>query len=528
MSDDTPDTETTPDPDDEPVQPEVVKAQLAVRDPRNDAIEAAAQAAVELPGVPGRDEFLALAMQARMLCMSGAAPKAVRNNPYVAFHIAMVGRDLGISPSAALELIDVIDGRNGPQLSLSPQLMNGQIRRLGLGEIVKGHSDAASCTAIAIGPGGRDRRCRLQWPEHVEDCSCDVLGHLTFTWEDAQMAGLVGPNCKPGAHVKDQQRSSNGRSWKVCGCNQGYIAYPQRMHWWRASGYLADDTFPEAGLGLYSPEELGAVIDDQGRPIDPATVALPEGYDEPQRSAKEQAAAAAEAPADPAELWRLQVRIRALPEKLRDDLRTAWNGNESRVKGQRPAALPQRLLRVATSMVNAYEAQARSAQVDLAAEQIAVRREVAWAHLNAAIWAPGRPGKPSDSPENVPAPETPEAASKGSESDQGAAEDERDWSQAMQNVSAVVRELGAKLPNETITAMVELIKGMHHKTLDKALSEAGIPTDGPIDLRRMHLAAHWMRRDIAEAEGVPFGKCEHDAADGFCTVVGCPHAEEPF
>src|SRR5688572_9488706 len=60
-----------------------------------------------MPGVPSHDEFVTLAMTARILAMSGAAPELVRDNPYVAFHVAMVGRDLGISPSASLSLIDV-------------------------------------------------------------------------------------------------------------------------------------------------------------------------------------------------------------------------------------------------------------------------------------------------------------------------------------------------------------------------------------------------------------------------------------
>jgi hypothetical protein len=319
--------------------------------PGDQTVIAAADAALAMPGVPGRDEFLSLAMQARMLSMSGAAPPAVRNSPYVAFHVAMVGRDLGISPSAALELIDVIDGRNGPQLSLSPQLMNGQVRRLGLGEIVKGESTAERCTAIAVGPGGRDRRCRLQWPTHVPDCSCDVLGSFTFTWEDARIAGLVGPNCQPGQHVKDQNRSSNGRSWKVCGCNQGYVTYPQRMLWWRASGYLADDTFPEAGLGLYSPEELGAVVDEDGRPLDVASVELPAGY-EP--AAVGRGSGEAEVPADPADLWKLQARLHALP----DEQKQAWREAKARshaLQGAHSHELSATQLRAARSIVAGLE-----------------------------------------------------------------------------------------------------------------------------------------------------------------------------
>lgn len=320
------------------------------------AVAEAAEQALAMPGVPGRDEFLALAMQARMLSLSGAAPPAVRNSPYVAFHVAMVGRDLGISPSAALELIDVIDGQKGPQLSLSPQLMNGQIRRLGLGEIVKGHSDASSCTAIAVGPGGRDRRCRLQWPEHVPDCECDILGVSTFTWDDARMANLVGPNCQPGQHQKDQNRSSGGRTWKVCGCNQGYITYPARMLWWRASGYLADDTFPEAGLGLYTAEELGAVVDENGRPIDVASVELPPGYEPRELAAAEPGGQ----PADPTELWDLQARIHGLPEEQQRGY--LWQkSQQARLKGVPTHMLPAAGLRMAKSLVSGLESAARKA-----------------------------------------------------------------------------------------------------------------------------------------------------------------------
>jgi hypothetical protein len=319
--------------------------------PADQAVIAAADAAVAMPGVPGRDEFLALAMQARMLSMSGAAPEAVRNNPYVAFHVAMVGRDLGISPSAALELIDVIPGRNGPQLSLSPQLMNGQIRRLGLGEIVKAEATPSTCTAVAIGPGGRDRRCRLIWPDHVADCACDVVGSYTFTWEDARMAGLVGPSCQPGEHVKDQQRSSNGRSWKVCGCNQGYVTYPARMLWWRASGYLADDTFPEAGLGLYSAEELGAVVDEDGRPLDVASVELPAGYEPP---AVGRGSGEAEVPADGADLWQLQARLHALPAEQQQGWREA-KARSHALQGAHSHELTATQLRAARSIVAGLE-----------------------------------------------------------------------------------------------------------------------------------------------------------------------------
>lgn len=180
------DAATDPAEDDE--QPQ--RGELVERpqeQPHVTAIERAAQAAIDNPGIPGRDEFLSLAAQARILSLSAAAPKAVQNDPHLAFHVAMIGRDLGISPSAALELIDVIEGTRGkpPQLSLSPQLLNGQIRRLGLGSIVPAIKTDRICVAVVLGPNGRlDPRCKRTWPDHWRDehdptarCECrDQLG----------------------------------------------------------------------------------------------------------------------------------------------------------------------------------------------------------------------------------------------------------------------------------------------------------------------------------------------------------------
>lgn len=329
----------------------------------NAVIDAAANAAAAMPGVPGRDEFLGLAMQARMLSMSAAAPKAVRNNPALAFHVAMVGRDLGVSPSAALELIDVIETKRNSgefQLSLSPQLLNAQVRRLGLGEIIPGSRSTVRAVAVVVGPRGLDPRCR-RLPfrddgrfDHVADCTCDILGDSEFSWEDAREAGLVGKNCQPGDH----KRNSEGR----CGCNSGYQSYPKRMLWWRAGGFAADDYFPEAGLGLYSPEELGAVVDENGRPIDPATVELPPGYEQRQVGRGSRGAGQADGDpgpvADATKLRDLRVRILSLPDALKGELKQKWAG--SNLAGYTAAALPESKYGLANSMLLGFEARARA------------------------------------------------------------------------------------------------------------------------------------------------------------------------
>lgn len=329
--------ETAPDPTqpvgtglDDPMKPE---SGVEITEQHHSALEAAAMAAMAMPGMPGRDEFLMLAVQARMISLSAGAPKLVQGNPHLAFHVAMVGRDLGISVSAAIELIDVIDTQGGPRLSLSPQLINGQIRRLGLGAIIPIERTMTRCVARAVGP----------------DMVTPLGPDTEFTWEEAQIAGLVGRNCQPGDH----KPGSNGGK---CGCNQGYKTYPRRMMWWRAAGFAADDYFPEAGLGLYSPEELGAFVDADGRAIDPSTVELPEGY--------EPAAIGSGKDAPPEIIddetqASIKARIVALPDEAEAACKAQWkaNGNLTAVSD-----LPVRMLKIADALVTSFEKRAEKGE----------------------------------------------------------------------------------------------------------------------------------------------------------------------
>jgi hypothetical protein len=50
------------------------------------------------------------------------------------------------------------------------------------------------------------------------------------------------------------------------------------MLWWRAAGYCAADFFPEAGLGLYSADELGGMTDADGNVMELDSVEVPPGY----------------------------------------------------------------------------------------------------------------------------------------------------------------------------------------------------------------------------------------------------------
>ena len=459
--------------------PEHEQASVGVRT----AIDAAAEAALANPGMPGRDEFLNLAAQARMLHLSGGAPELIRKDPYLAFHVVLVGRDLGISPSAAMALIDVIPSSNGPQLSLSPQLLNGQIRRLRLGQIIPGPRSARAAIAIAIGPNGHvDDRCKLSWPAHVlpDDprgpCTCrGILGDSEFTWEDAQMAGLAGKNCQPGEHSS----TKGGRGDGGCGCNQGYRTYPKRMMWWRAGGFCADDYFPEAGLGLYSPEELGAVVDDEGRPIDVTSVELPPGFQpEPPPPPAE---------ADLDELWALQERIHALPDDAKLTLRQRW---EERIQGSNgrpiPAwALSADKLNLANALLRGAEAGAKAMKVeprwDPETALATTRAEVGgvvgailgWLHgvVPSESPDPGPGGAGPAAPDETPPP-VPEGAQEPAEGPDPA---------------AAFKEKLADATDAQVDEAIEAVKALDARGVDKELTRLRQNAEGHINDRRRRL-----------------------------------------
>ena len=328
-------------PEDEQDRPGV--ALVTVPDRPAESVATVAEALTNLPTLPGRDEFLSLAMQARILSMSGAAPKAVQQNPQVAFHVAMVGRDLGISPTAALELIDLLESRRQDpdthqwvtdyRISLSPQLMLGQVRRLGLGKVVPLERTNSRAIARAVDRNG------------------EVLGDSEFTIADAKIAGLVDERCEPdvGKHwSRGEGRDRNDR----CRCNQGYKTYPKRMLWWRAAGFCCDDWFPEASLGLYQPEALGALVDDEGRPIDPSTVALPPGYNPQLEGQPSSSGTTDDTPAEPETISLLRKRIGALPDDLRGSLAERWKDERIRPLGE----LPARQVRQASELIASAEA----------------------------------------------------------------------------------------------------------------------------------------------------------------------------
>ena len=367
------------------------------------AVDAVAAHAIESAGTPGRDEFVSLCMQAKLLSMSSAVPKGLRGNAPLCLHVAMIARDLGISPATGVNLIDYIpdDKKNpqaGGQLSLSPELINGQLLRLKLGRILPLVSDAAHCVAVAVESGGGIER-------DVDGKVIAIRGEIDryeFNWDMAMRAGLVDSRCPDpmGAHWV---RPNAKEPWKYenkCNCRSGYVSYPERMHWWRASGYLAHNTFPQAMLGMYTAEELGAYVDEDGHAIDPTTVQLPEGYNElPVGRGRVPGSAPPEEIADKDVLDKVRLEMHALDKDGKKQLVENWGKRDLPITDDRkpdPYALTARQARIVNALLRSCEAAARARGWDQEAATEAARAKLA------AMFAP-----PTDPPpEAAAAPET--------------------------------------------------------------------------------------------------------------------------
>jgi len=184
---------------------------------------------VPLGTMPGDAEWRGLCQMARVMSASALVPASLRRKPEDVLLVLMTGRALGIDPMTALNQCYVVDGK----VTIAPKLRLALLHNSGRGTIRPVEVTAERCTGRVLDATGR------------------LLEERTYTMGDVP------------------QSLSKRENWQQ---------YPARMLWWRLAGYLLDDHFPEVGLGIYSPDELGAVTDEDGVPIDSDTVALPPGY----------------------------------------------------------------------------------------------------------------------------------------------------------------------------------------------------------------------------------------------------------
>lgn len=180
---------------------------------------------------PGQDpisEWRAMRAQADALVKSGFLPKAI-NTAEKAIAVIQTGKELGIGPMQALRSIQVIDGKP----TLAAELIAGLVLSRVPGSILQPiKMTSTECVVRAQRPGG---------------APLDV----PFTIEDAKRAGLLGK-----------------ANWKN---------YPRAMLRSRAITEAARAVFPDATMGLYDPDELGAVTSETGEVISvPTEVKQPE------------------------------------------------------------------------------------------------------------------------------------------------------------------------------------------------------------------------------------------------------------
>lgn len=187
--------------------------------------------------------------------------------------ILMAGRDLGVTPTMALQQIHVIDGR----ATLSAQLMVALVRSAGYSILP---AEMTATRAVAKGT-------RLD--ETVE---------FEFTIEEAIAAGLCSRNGDGSLRGKDN-----------------WVHYPKAMLWARAVSGLCRILFPDVLAGLtYTPEEIG---DSEWSDDVPTRVAS-------EATTERTAPAPSARMLDDLEKAQLQARAMELPEEARARLNELW------------------------------------------------------------------------------------------------------------------------------------------------------------------------------------------------------------
>ncbi len=158
--------------------------------------------------------------QATVLVRTGFLPASIKTAEQ-AMAIMLTGKELGIPPMQALRGVHVIQGTP----AIKPELMLALcVKRIPGFKYNFGVCDANSATFVC------------SRPEMSEPYTS------TFTMEDAKRAGLT-----------------NNPTWSK---------YPANMLRWRAVGNALHIVAPDVLVGVYTPEEMGAVVDANGEVIE--------------------------------------------------------------------------------------------------------------------------------------------------------------------------------------------------------------------------------------------------------------------
>lgn len=164
---------------------------------------------------PDVNEFAVMKEMATMLVKTSFLPQAIKT-PEQALAIMLTGREIGVGTMASLNQISVIQGKP----TVSPQLMLALSNRSGQLADVRYDQSADGGITCTMKRKGRT--------EHSE----------TFGPKEASAMQLSG---------KDNYKKQAATMYK-----------------WRAVAACARVVFPDVILGLYTPDEMGADVNDDG------------------------------------------------------------------------------------------------------------------------------------------------------------------------------------------------------------------------------------------------------------------------
>lgn len=448
------DTEATEHHDGE-APPEIHRQAVELATATTHAVSAHTIGGSELSVVPMRNEIEALAQFAVTLAASGTAPRALQGKPNDCFMVMLTARDLGVALTTAVREFHVIDGK----VTLSPKVKLAMVRQQGHGKVYPHQAPRQ----VLVDGEWREQKC----PCGTDDAANDDQ-RATWHAERADEPGILHSSTFTMDMAKRVKAKENGTAITL-DQKSTWKAYPQRMLSWRALGYLLDDVFSEVGTGLYSPDEMGAVTDEDGVPIidvvahaEPVRgTSAPRGHNAPPPPP--------EPPADDDALEGLRSRIAALavlPE-ARTALVELWTkprGEEGSTEPTLPALdrLMARQVKMADAMVASIEARARKGEWGDWSQD---------ATSEPTVPQDATPAQPvADTANDAVSESAPAAAARAELADQQAAH-------------------AAQQGDEITTEVIAEVKAMEPSEVTARLTKMNLATDGRLDTKRHRLAS---------------------------------------
>lgn len=250
---------------------------------RIDPAYAASMPAPQGGALPTGLEWQALEKMADTLSRSSVIPYRLKGKPADVAVILLAAREYGIPPLMALSKLPVVNGTPAPMGELMVALI------LRAGHYIAADFLNPDGTRYAGGPVtpehyGEARYARRDWPERET---------LRFTLAEAVTAGLID-RIDDGKAIARVTKFKDGNSYEE---RTPWEQYTPNMARWRAVANAARLNFADVLLGLsYLPEELGAIVDAEGAPVDVEVVRQAPNGSLEDRTAQESADKLAEQP----------------------------------------------------------------------------------------------------------------------------------------------------------------------------------------------------------------------------------------